>query len=40
MWQPALLQGAKFLDAGMKSLQTVDPKWASNISSARLAGMM
>ena len=40
MWQPNLLQVAKFLDAAMTSLQTVDPDEGSNISSARLAGMM
>ena len=39
-WQPNLLQVAKFLDAGMKRLQTVDPDEGSNIQSARLAGMM
>ena len=31
MWQPNLLQVAKFLDAGMKRLQTVDPDEGSNI---------
>ena len=31
MWQPNLLQVAKFLDAGMKRLQTVDPNEGSNI---------
>ena len=31
MWQPNLLQIAKFLDAGMKRLQTVDPNEGSNI---------
>ena len=31
MWQPALLQVAIFLDAGMKRLQTVDPNGGSNI---------
>ena len=31
MWQPDLLQVAKFLDAGMKRLQTVDPNEGSNI---------
>ena len=31
MWQPILLQAAKFLDAGMKRLQTVDPNEGSNI---------
>ena len=31
MWQPSLLQVAKFLDAGMKRLQTVDPDEGSNI---------
>ena len=31
MWQPNLLQVAKFLDAGMKRLQTVDPNKGSNI---------
>ena len=30
MWQPNLLQVAKFLDAGMKRLQTVDPNEGSN----------
>ena len=30
-WQPNLLQVAKFLDAGMKRLQTVDPDEGSNI---------
>ena len=40
MCQPNLLQVAKFLDAGMKRLQTVDPNEGSNIQSARLAGMM
>ena len=40
MWQPNMLQVAKFLDAGMKLLQTVDPNEGSNILSARLAGMM
>ena len=38
-WQPNLLQVAKFLDAGMKRLQTVDPNEGSNIQSARLAGV-
>ena len=40
MCQPNLLPVAKFLDAGMKRLQTVDPNEGSNIQSARLAGMM
>ena len=31
MWQPNMLQVAKFLDAGMKRLQTVDPNEGSNI---------
>ena len=31
MWQPNLLQVAKFLHAGMKRLQTVDPNEGSNI---------
>ena len=31
MWQPNMLQVAKFLDAGMKKLQTVDPNEGSNI---------
>ena len=31
MWQPNLLQVAKFLDAGMKTLQTVDTPEGSNI---------
>ena len=31
MWQPNLLQVAKFLDAGMKRLQTVDPNEGSNM---------
>ena len=31
MWQSNLLQVAKFLDAGMKGLQTVDPDEGSNI---------
>ena len=31
MWQSNLLQVAKFLDAGMKRLQTVDPDEGSNI---------
>ena len=31
MWQPNMLQVAKFLDAGMKGLQTVDPNEGSNI---------
>ena len=31
MWQPNLLQVAKFLDAGMKRLQTFDPNEGSNI---------
>ena len=31
MWQPDMLQVAKFLDAGMKRLQTVDPDEGSNI---------
>ena len=31
MWQPNLLEVAKFLDAGMKRLQTVDPNEGSNI---------
>ena len=31
MWQPILLQVAKFVDAGMKRLQTVDPNEGSNI---------
>ena len=31
MWRPNLLQVAKFLDAGMKRLQTVDPNEGSNI---------
>ena len=31
MWQQNLLQVAKFLDAGMKILQTVDPNEGSNI---------
>ena len=31
MWQPNLLQVARFLDAGMKRLQTVDPNEGSNI---------
>ena len=30
-WQPNVLQVAKFLDAGMKSLQTVDPSEGPNI---------
>ena len=40
MWQANLLQAAKFSDAGMKKLQTVDPNEGSNIQPARLAGMM
>ena len=31
MWQPNMLQVAKFLDAGMKRLQTADPSEGSNI---------
>ena len=31
MWQPNMLQVAKFLDAGMKRLQAVDPDEGSNI---------
>ena len=31
MWQPNLLQVARILDAGMKTLQTVDPNGGSNI---------
>ena len=31
VWQPDLLQVAKFLDAGMKRLQAVDPNEGSNI---------
>ena len=31
MWQPNLLQVAKFLDASMKRLQTVDPNEGSDI---------
>ena len=31
MWQPNMLQVAKFLDAGMKRLQTADPNEGSNI---------
>ena len=31
MWPPNLLQVAKFLDAGMKRLQKVDPNDGSNI---------
>ena len=31
MWQPNMLQVAKFLDAGMKRLQTVDPNEGSYI---------
>ena len=31
MWQPNLLQVAKFLDAGMKRVQTVDPNEGSNL---------
>ena len=31
MWQPNMSQVAKFLDAGMKRLQTVDPNEGSNI---------
>ena len=31
MWQPNLLQVAKFLGAGMKRSQTVDPNEGSNI---------
>ena len=31
MWQPDMLQVTKFLDAGMKRLQTVDPNEGSNI---------
>ena len=31
LWQPNLLQVAKFLDAGMKKLHTVDPDEGSNI---------
>ena len=31
MWQPNMLQVVKFLDAGMKRMQTVDPKVGSNI---------
>ena len=31
MWQPSMLQVAKFLDAGMERLQTVDPNEGSNI---------
>ena len=31
MWQPNLLQVAKFRDVGMKRLQTVDPNEGSNI---------
>ena len=39
MWQPNLLQVAKFLDACMQRLQMVDPDEGSNIQSARLAGI-
>ena len=39
MWQPDRLQVAKFLDAGMRRLQAVDPDEGSNIQSPRLAGM-
>ena len=31
MWQPNMLQVDKFLDAGMKRLQTADPNEGSNI---------
>ena len=33
MWQPNMLQVAKFLDAGMKRLQTVDPRQDKKITS-------
>ena len=40
MWQPDMLQVAKFLDASVKRIQKIDPDAGSNIFSARLAGTM
>ena len=31
MWQPDMLQVAKFLDAGVKRMQEIDPDAGSNI---------
>ena len=31
MWQPDILQVAKFLDAGVKRMQEIDPDAGSNI---------
>ena len=31
MWQPDMLQVAKFLDAGVKRMQEIDPNAGSNI---------
>ena len=31
MWQPDMLQVAKFLDAGVKKMQEIDPDAGSNI---------
>ena len=31
MWQPDMLQVAKFLDAGVKRMQKIDPDAGSNI---------
>ena len=40
MWQPNMLQVAKFLVAGVERMQEVDPDAGPSIQSARLAGTM
>ena len=40
IWQPDMSKFTKFLDAGVKRMQEIDPDAGSNRLSARLAGTM